>query len=205
MARAARRSTMVPSQTVRGRRRVWLTFDDGPHPSLTERVLDILARHGVKATFFVIGRNARAHESIVRKAFEAGHGIGNHTYTHPTLTKLSEVKVRDELKRTHDVIAPYLGSNQVFRPPYGAHNAMVDRVASRMGYRVILWNVDTVDWSAKFKPAKWVQHGLDQIRAREDSRVLNHDIHKTTADNLDTFIKRIKGLGNVTFQPPSTL
>ena len=110
-----------------------------------------------------------------------------------------------EIARTHDIIADYLGRDWIFRPPYGAHNARVDKVVAELGYRLVLWNVDTLDWSAKYQPDKWVQHGIDQIRARDQSRVLNHDIHETTADNLEMFIERIKEIGGVTFRPPSTL
>ena len=110
-----------------------------------------------------------------------------------------------EIARTHDIIADYLGRDWIFRPPYGAHNARVDKVVAELGYRLVLWNVDTLDWSAKYQPDKWVLHGIDQIRARDQSRVLNHDIHETTADNLEMFIERIKEIGGVTFRPPSTL
>jgi peptidoglycan-N-acetylglucosamine deacetylase len=201
----AKRRVVMPSHAVEGQRNVWLTFDDGPHPTRTDQVLTVLAKYNIKATFFLIGRNARSFEAVVRRAFESGHRIGNHSYTHPLLTKLSEAQVRAELKRTEEAIAKYAPDEKIFRPPYGAHNATVDRVVSQLGYRLILWNVDTVDWNAKYQPTKWVQHGLDQIRSRKDSKVLNHDIHKSTADHLETFIKRIKRLGKVNFQPPSTL
>src|SRR5262245_59369372 len=98
MARAARRAgraeTLVPSYATGAAKDVWLTFDDGPHPVQTDRVMKILEDSGIKATFFVIGENAKNHKRLVKKAFDAGHRIGNHTYTHPHLSKLSEAKIR---------------------------------------------------------------------------------------------------------------
>jgi len=197
--------TLIPNYAARAGKEVWLTFDDGPHPTQTDRVLKVLDQFAIKATFFVVGRNASNRKALVRKAYEAGHRIGNHSFTHRDLTKLTEAQVRDEIAKTHDLIAAYVGRDRIFRPPYGAHNARVDKVASSLGYRLVLWNVDTLDWSSKYHPDKWVRHGIDQIRARDQSRVLNHDIHKTTADHLAKFINRIKQIGGVTFMPPSTL
>jgi len=176
-----------------------------PHPKQTGRVLKTLDKFGVKATFFVVGENAGKQRRLVKKAFDAGHRIGNHSFTHPDLTKLGDDEIRSEIARTHDIISDYLGRDWIFRPPYGAHNARVDKVVAALGYRSVLWNVDTLDWSAKYQPDKWVQHRIDQIRARDQSRVLNHDIHETTADNLEMFIERIKEIGGVTFKSPSTL
>jgi peptidoglycan/xylan/chitin deacetylase (PgdA/CDA1 family) len=203
--RAVRAETLVPAYATGAGKEVWLTFDDGPHPSQTDRILKILDNSKIKATFFVIGENAKNHKRLVKKAFDAGHRIGNHSYTHPHLSKLTEAQIRDEIKKTEDVIADYLGKAKIFRPPYGDHNAVVDRVVAALGYRLVTWSVDTLDWDKAYQPDGWVQHGLDQIRKRDRCVVLNHDIHKTTADNLQMFIDRIKQIGNVTFQPPSTL
>jgi peptidoglycan-N-acetylglucosamine deacetylase len=196
---------VVPKDTARGGKNIWLTFDDGPHPSNTDRMLQTLDSFNIKATFFVIGKKAAGLERLVRKAFDAGHRIGNHSYTHADLTKMTEAQMRDEIKRTDDVINQYTGTDKIFRPPFGLHNATLDRVASQLGYRVVMWNVDTLDWNSNYRPHKWVQHGLNQIRSRNDSKILNHDIHETTVDNLPVFIACIKRLGNVTFKPPSTL
>jgi peptidoglycan/xylan/chitin deacetylase (PgdA/CDA1 family) len=203
--RRSRSTTLVPNYAARAGKEIWLTFDDGPHPKQTDRVLKTLDKFGIKATFFVVGENADKQKQLVKKAYDAGHRIGNHSFTHPDLTKLSDAEVRSEIARTHDIISDYLGRDWIFRPPYGAHNARVDKVVAALGYRLVLWNVDTLDWSADYQPDKWVQHGIDQIRARDQSRVLNHDIHETTADNLEMFIDRIKQLGGVTFKSPSTL
>jgi peptidoglycan/xylan/chitin deacetylase (PgdA/CDA1 family) len=136
----------------------------------------------------------------VKNIAAAGHRIGNHTFSPPDLSKLPAREIRTELSRTEKLIAPYLGKDRLYRPPYGSHDAKVDSIAAKLGYRLILWNVDTLDWNKNYQPTKWVQHGLDQIRARDISTVLNHDIHRTTAANLDKFISRIKALGPVKFQ-----
>jgi peptidoglycan/xylan/chitin deacetylase (PgdA/CDA1 family) len=186
-------------------RHVWLTFDDGPHPTNTDKVLATLAQHGIKATFFVVGENVKSRKAVVQRAFDAGHRIGNHSYSHPNLTTLSAVQVRDQIVKTEALIGSLLGKAKLFRPPYGAHNARVDQLISAHGYRSIFWNVDTEDWNKKYQPTGWITRGLNQIKVRDDCRVLNHDIHATTAANLATFIQRIKQLGNVTFMDPATL
>jgi peptidoglycan-N-acetylglucosamine deacetylase len=198
-------SPIVPKYAAAGRRTVFLTFDDGPHPRNTPRVLNTLAAHGIKAAFFMIGGNCKQHPNIVAEVAAAGHRIGNHTYTHPDLTRRSESRIRSEIRRTETLIERYVHGQKLLRPPYGSHNGLVDRVIAELGYRIVLWNVDTVDWSRKYQPTRWIQHGIDQIRARSRSVVLNHDIQRTTANNLDTFIRRIKALGNVSFGSPSDL
>lgn len=202
----SRRSVAVkPRYRVAGARSVWLTFDDGPKPATTAKILDVLSAHGITAVFFVIGKQAALHPEIIKRIAREGHRIGNHTYGHPKLTTLTRAQVKSELQRTEALIKPYVTGRKLFRPPYGAHNAMVDDVVASLGYRTVIWNVDTVDWNRAYQPAKWVQHGLNQIRARSDSVVLNHDIWKSTADNLDLFIRRIKALGNVRFRKAAEL
>jgi peptidoglycan-N-acetylglucosamine deacetylase len=184
---------------------IWLTFDDGPHPKHTDTVLKALERYKIRATFFVLGENAKRQSRLVRTAFQAGHRIGNHSFSHRDMSRLSESEIRNEFKRTEDVIGAYLGREKLFRPPYGAHNAIVDRIAAELGYRTILWNVDTLDWNPRYQPDRWVQHGIDQIRVRDSCRVLAHDIHRSTAENVELLVQRIRALGKVTFKPPSTL
>jgi peptidoglycan-N-acetylglucosamine deacetylase len=200
-----RAPTGAPIYEVAKQKRVWLTFDDGPHPTNTKKVLTTLTKHGIKATFFVVGQNAKSHLALVRDAFNAGHRIGNHSYTHRNLTTLSAANARSEIARTEAVIKAYLGATKIFRPPYGAHNATVDGILAGLNYRSIFWNVDTEDWKPANKPTKWMTVGINQMKGRDDCRVLNHDIHPTTADNLDTFIQRIKALGNVKFMDPAEL
>ena len=190
---------------MRGPKTIWLTFDDGPHPYNTDRILRKLEAFNIKATFFVVGQKARGSKQLVQRAFDAGHRIGNHSYTHADFTTLTESQMRDEIERTDELIAEYAGSQKIFRPPYGHNNAIINSVASQLGYRTVLWNVDTLDWDRNYQPTKWLQHGLAQIKLQQESKILIHDIHNTTADSLDTFINHISWLGNVSFEPPSSL
>jgi peptidoglycan/xylan/chitin deacetylase (PgdA/CDA1 family) len=203
--RASRAKALVPKYRAEGTRTVWLTFDDGPHKTYTEKVLKVLDKHKIKATFFVIGKHCALCSEVLKNTAAAGHRIANHTYNHPDLRKLSAAKVKEEVKRTGAIIAPYVKSEKIIRPPYGAHNANVDRVLAGLGYRIVIWNVDTVDWNKAYQPAKWVSHGVAQVKARKSSVVLNHDIHRTTAEHLDSFITKIKALGNVRFGAPADL
>lgn len=192
--------SVIPRYATTGTKEVWLTFDDGPHAVRTKKVLSVLAAHGITATFFVIGRHCAIYPDTLKRIADQGHRIGNHTYSHPKLTTLSRAKIREEILRTEALIAPFLRGKKLFRPPYGAHNALVDEVAAELGYRLVIWNVDTVDWNANYKPDKWVDHGIAQIKARQHSVVLNHDIQRTTAANLDVFIRKIKAIRGARLQ-----
>jgi peptidoglycan/xylan/chitin deacetylase (PgdA/CDA1 family) len=198
-------ATFIPDYAAVAAKKVWLTFDDGPHPRHTLRIVNTLAAHNIKATFFMMGRNSAPNLDTVAKVFDAGHRIGNHTYSHKDLTRLSEANIRDELKRTEALIGRFMRGQKLMRPPYGLHNGLVDRVVRGLGYRLVMWNVDTNDWDRRYQPTGWVRLGINQISARSRAVVLNHDIHKTTADHLDTFIRRIKALGNVAFGSPMDL
>jgi peptidoglycan-N-acetylglucosamine deacetylase len=196
---------VVPSYAAAGGKEIWLTFDDGPHPTNTKTVLATLAAHKVTATFFVVGRNCALYPQTLKMVAEAGHRIGNHTYNHPKLTTLTKAKIKEEILKTERLIEPYVRGRKLFRPPYGAHNAAVDQVVADLGYRLVIWNVDTVDWSKDYRPVKWVQHGINQIKARHSSVVLNHDIWKSTAINLDSFLDKIEAIKGAQFKAAATL
>jgi peptidoglycan/xylan/chitin deacetylase (PgdA/CDA1 family) len=184
---------------------VWLTFDDGPHATHTARILKILEKRSIRATFFFIGRHALQEPGLVKEAFEAGHRVGNHSFTHPDLRTLGRDAVRDELARTEDAIGPYLGPDKLFRPPHGARNAVVDAVASELGYRTVLWSVSTRDWNPSYQPDRWSRHGARLVRLWDESRILLHDNLATTADNLDAFLDRLDRIGGVEFMAPDTV
>jgi peptidoglycan/xylan/chitin deacetylase (PgdA/CDA1 family) len=180
-------------------RTVALTFDDGPSPAFTGDLLDYLKGEGIPVVFFVLGSllattNGR---KLVQRAHDEGHLIGNHSYSHANLTKLSKAKVRSELQRTHDRIVAIAGECKLFRPPYGAQNSIVREVATELGYQTALWNVDTLDW--KWRNIKWVNHAISQVQHRTHSTVLMHDIHQTTVSRVPTLIGRIRNLGAVKF------
>jgi peptidoglycan/xylan/chitin deacetylase (PgdA/CDA1 family) len=180
-----------------GARDVLLTFDDGPHPTLTPKLLDCLAAHSAKAVFFVVGQRVAtaAGKAIVERAAREGHRIGNHTYTHPNLSTLTEPQIRDEIARTEDLVGEFLTAHKLFRPPYGAHNATVDLVVRDMGYHMMLWTVDSEDW--RKKPDGWMAPSLSAIGSRGASTLLCHDIHATTVDNFPGFLQQLAAVPHV--------
>jgi peptidoglycan-N-acetylglucosamine deacetylase len=124
-----------------------LTFDDGPNPVWTPRLLDILAGHDVRATFFLVGRFAEAEPALARRIAQAGHTIGNHSWSHPNLALTPAAKVHDELKRTSQTIEEIIGQPVRFcRPPFGARRPKVLQIARSLGLTPVLWNAMTNDW-----------------------------------------------------------
>ena len=121
-----------------------LTFDDGPDPDSTPRLLEVLARHGATATFFMVGARAARHPELVERIAAAGHEIGNHSWDHPSLPRLSSELVADQLRRARTVLAPR--GRALMRPPYGHQDLRTHRVARRLGYRPVFWNVSGEDW-----------------------------------------------------------
>jgi peptidoglycan/xylan/chitin deacetylase (PgdA/CDA1 family) len=125
-----------------------LTFDDGPNPKWTPRLLDVLAAHDVKATFFLLGIRAEAEPKLVQRIAAEGHLIGNHSWSHPNLALTSAKKVREELTRTSETLEAITGEKvKYFRPPFGARRPAVFRIARSLGLRVVTWNAMTSDWS----------------------------------------------------------
>lgn len=173
-----------------GRARVLLTYDDGPHPQCTPRVLDALAAYGITATFFVVGQNVVRYPHLVRRIVEAGHAVGNHSYTHPAFTAISPQSRLAELQRTQNVVAQAAGVVPVlFRPPYGATSAAVRAQVESLGLRQVLWDVDTHDYQ---NPGPRVV--ADRVLAAPSGRVvLLHDIHAGTAEATELFAPRLVG------------
>ena len=129
---------------------VAITFDDGPHPRYTAEILDVLAEYGVKATFFVIGKNIEQYGSLVCRAAEEGHEIGNHTYTHAALTALDRAALEREISDSEGLIEECTGRRPVvFRPPGGKSSPLVEAIVTQNGGKIILWDVDTRDWSGR--------------------------------------------------------
>ena len=125
-----------------------LSFDDGPNPPYTSQILNVLQSYGVPATFFVIGVRVLTYPDLVRQEYEQGNVIGNHTWTHPQLTRLSAATVRSQLQQTSDAIQNAIGvAPTIFRPPYEEFNAAVQDIAASLGLSTVLWNVDPRDWA----------------------------------------------------------
>ena len=126
-----------------------LTFDDGPNPRWTPNLLEVLARHEVKATFFLIGQYAAQQKALVREMQSAGHTLGNHTWTHPNLARTGPGRTREELSRTKREIESITGAPvRLFRPPFGARSPWTGPIARSLGMEVVLWNAMTADWNA---------------------------------------------------------
>jgi peptidoglycan/xylan/chitin deacetylase (PgdA/CDA1 family) len=171
-----------------------LTFDDGPHGKLTPKLLDLLGRRGVKSTFYVIGRNVEAYPDIACRIVAEGHEIANHTWTHPQLSRLSAARVADELRRTHDKVLEVTGVRMTnLRPPYGAFNDSVRRVAfDRHGYDTIMWSVDPLDW--KYRNSSRVTRELVK-GAAPGAVLLCHDIHPSTIAAVPPTLDQLLGRG----------
>jgi peptidoglycan-N-acetylglucosamine deacetylase len=130
---------------------VALTFDDGPDPVNTPRLLDILTAHHARATFFMIGMRAQRHAKLVSRVAAEGHAIGNHSWDHPSFPLISQEERREQVRDCARAIAPYAG--QLFRPPYGHQDLASWLDVDRMGYRVVAWKIAAGDWAERDGPA----------------------------------------------------
>jgi peptidoglycan/xylan/chitin deacetylase (PgdA/CDA1 family) len=149
-------AAMVPGSRIFGRALIAprkpgelaLTFDDGPNPAWTPKLLDILAGRQVRATFFLVGRYAQAEPALVQRIHAEGHLIGNHSWSHPNLAITRAKRIREELTKTRDQLHQILGTEiRWFRPPFGGKRPDVLRIARELGMTPVLWNAITNDWS----------------------------------------------------------
>lgn len=156
-----------------------ITFDDGPHPVNTPKLLEILSQRNIKATFFLVGQNVKQYPDLVRRILAEGHEIGNHTWTHASLSSISDDAVRKELKRSDDALFEIAGYRpHLMRPPYGAINTRLKNlIYSEFGYPCILWSVDPQDWR---RPGVSVVVNRLVSGARPGAILLTHDIHAPT-------------------------
>jgi len=133
----------------RGSRQIALTFDDGPNDPHTLKLLDVLSKHNVRATFFMIGRYVRQRPDIVTEVARQGHVIGNHTFTHPLLTVQSASRIREEIVRCGNAINEAVGEHSnLFRPPWGGRRPTVFRIVRQLGLEPVMWNITGYDWKA---------------------------------------------------------
>lgn len=180
----------VPPTVETVRKKVALTFDDGPDPKVTRQILETLQKHDAKATFFMLGSRVEYYPDIVNEMKEAGHELGNHTWTHADLTKLGPERIVKEIEKTSAIIEEVTGQKvEAFRPPYGAVN---DAVHNMTGLPIILWDVDTLDWKYR-DPTRILQVVKEHVK--DGSIILMHDIHQSTADGLDAVLSYLKNEG----------
>ncbi len=172
---------------------VALTFDDGPHGSLTPRLLDLLAAEGVRATFFAVGEQAQRHADIVARIAASGHELGNHSMTHPSLSGVSTGRVRAEIVGASGLLARLSGRPvKVFRPPYGRCDRRVDAVLAEEGLTKVMWDADSRDWQGL---------SVNSILRRvlrsfsPGAIVLFHDVHPNGINALPLFITALKAAG----------
>jgi peptidoglycan/xylan/chitin deacetylase (PgdA/CDA1 family) len=160
-----------------------MTFDDGPSGPNTPRLLDLAAKDHIKLTFFLIGENAAHYPQLVQRELAEGHEVGNHSYTHPDLAKMSDDAVRAEIQKTQDAIIAASGYRPILmRPPYGAMTPKQRLwVSHDFGFKIILWDVDPLDWK---RPGPDVVASRIIAATRPGSIILSHDIHSQTVDAM---------------------
>ena len=173
-----------------------LTFDDGPDPTYTPEILDVLSKYNAKATFFVLGKSAEKHPDIIKRQYAEGHELANHTYSHPY--KVNSKALVEELNQTNDIIHNITGfSPNLFRPVGGNYNDQMIRIAQKEGYKVVIWSwhLDTQDWKnpGVNKITKKVLNG-----ARPGDVVLFHDgggNRKQTIQSLEVILNKLQKKG----------
>ena len=156
-----------------------LTFDDGPNSLWTPRLLDLLSRRGVRATFFLVGSRAQSHPALVRQILAAGHCIGNHSWSHRNLALAPSSTIEDQLSRTNQTLAEITGAPpRFFRPPYGARRPATLAIARRLGLTPVLWNAMTSDWKNPSADAIALRliHKIDRLyRLGQAANIVLHD------------------------------
>lgn len=162
--------------------KIYLTFDDGPTPEITEWVLELLKKHNIKATFFCIGNNIEKHPEIFEKVIADGHSIGNHTFNH---LKGWKTKTDDYIENTNlceAIIGNQPKNSKLFRPPYGKIKFSQSRILRKLGYKIIMWDVLSVDYDKNITPEKCLENVIKNTAS--GSVIVFHDSIKAF-DNLE--------------------
>ena len=171
-----------------------MTFDDGPSAKLTSKLLDLLAAHHIKATFFLIGENAAEYPDIVAREMREGHVVANHSWSHPNFGKMSDEGIRSQLRRTDDAIRSATGSRPILlRPPYGSITARQKKwINQEFGYKIVLWDVDPLDWR---RPGPNAVCNRIVKNTRAGSIILAHDIHPGTIEAMPCVLSQLEAKG----------
>lgn len=164
-----------------------LTFDDGPRADVTPRVLDTLAKHQARATFFVLGSQVGGNEGLLRRMYQEGHEIGNHSWSHPHFPQLSSDAMREQIHHTQAAVAKAgVPAPKLFRPPYGDTNSVVE---ATVPMTMALWNVDPEDW--RHKNYEDILRTVKE-HAKPGRVIVLHDTNKPTADCLDQLVSDLQ-------------
>ena len=171
---------------------VSLTFDDGPS-RYTDRILDLLEEHGGQATFFVLGYRVENHRDTVQRAWELGNEIASHSWSHARLAQLSPEAIIQDLQSTSDAIRSVTGySPPIMRPPFGQTSEVVRNATEELGYAIVNWNLDTLDW--RYRDADKIYNTI-MNEVEDGSFTVLHDIHTTTAAAMEKVIPSLISKG----------
>ena len=173
----------------RSRKAVALTFDDGPNPNTTPIALELLKKYNAKGTFFMVGKAVAGNEEIIKQVVAEGHQIGNHSWSHPLLTKISLEQAKSQINDTTEALKKASGQDvHIMRPPYGGINATIQAAVDQS---FILWDVDTLDWKNRNTASI-----MKEVRkARPGSIILMHDVHQTSINALPTVLQYLTEQG----------
>ena len=180
----------------REKKLIALTFDDGPHPKETDKVLDVLNKYNIKATFFIAGKHAKWYTNPLIRASKEGHEIGNHTFNHPDISNLSLSQIEEEIVKCEDTLVEITGKKPtLFRPPYGSYKRSdLEEVAKKHDYKIILWTtIDARDWENP--PASTIASTIID-KAKNGDIILLHDYAtNNTVEALDRIIPAMQKRG----------
>ena len=184
------RHVKITSRDLEGKKLVALTFDDGPSSETTPRLLGILEKREVPATFFMLGGKARNNPELVKQVAKEGHEIGSHTMYHQNLIRITAAAAESDINEAKDVLRDILGKDiSLTRTPYGNTN---DRIRNFVGTPIILWSVDTLDW--KIKTTESIV-GITMSQVGDGAIILMHDIHPTSVDAVPTLVDTLRDNG----------
>lgn len=183
-------NTIKDTTARREKKKIALTFDDGPHPIYTQEMLDLLKKYKVSATFFLLGEQIEQYEDLVKKIAEEGHLIGNHTFEHIQITSLSTEQAEQMIQKTSDLIEDLTGQKTEYvRPPFGTWNQGLDE---ELDLIPVLWNVDSQDWKTQN-----VDSIVNEVvkSVKENDIILMHDSFETTVQAVERIIKLLEAEG----------
>ena len=181
---------VLPEEEKTEKKRIALTFDDGPHPIYTPQMLELLKEEQVPATFFLLGENVELYGDVVKEIAKEGHLIGNHTYHHVQITSLSLEEACKEIQETSDLIEELTGTGTEYvRPPFGT---WTEELEERLNLIPVMWSIDTKDWTTQ--NVDWIVR--ETVKHAEDHDIiLMHDSYQSTVDAVKRVIEQLEAEG----------